>query len=146
MDAKKLTAGTVVGGLTFMVLGYLLYGLMMKSFMASNTITSAAIKADADLDFVMLFLGSLAWAGTLAYIFQRWAGIKTFSTGAKAGAILGALIGAAMNFETLGTMNILNTTGHITAIIIEAVRFAIVGGVIGQVVGMMTKEGAKVTA
>ena len=146
MDAKKFTAGTVAGGIAFMILGYLLYGLMIKGFMASNTVTSAAIKAEADLNFPMLFVGSLGWGATLAYIFQRWAGIKTFATGAKSGAILGALISAAMNFEMLGTMNVLNATGHITAIVVEVVRFAIVGGVVGQVVGMMTKEGAKVNA
>ena len=68
-------------------------------------------------------------------IYQRWAGIKTFVTGAKAGAILAALIGLSSELMILAEYNIIDSTIVATNVIGNLVWGALGGGVIGWILG-----------
>ncbi|MEK7256813.1 MAG: hypothetical protein AAB316_18810, partial [Bacteroidota bacterium] len=82
---------------------------------------------------------SLAGGLLLAYIFGRWANITNPVTGAKAGAVIAALIALAWDFTMLGVANINTLTGAIVDILANAV----VGAIIGAVVAWMLGRGAK---
>ncbi|MBK9582027.1 MAG: hypothetical protein IPO48_09065 [Saprospiraceae bacterium] len=49
-------------------------------------------------NLLLVYLGCLTFCILLAYIFLQWAGITDTMSGGKAGAIVGTLYGAGMNF------------------------------------------------
>lgn len=106
--------------------------MLLGSFFESHSLAPAGLMKDPP-DMVMLFLGCLGQAALLVYVFSTWAGIRTFKTGAKAGAILGGLYAFGIDFMNMGLMNLSDMTGVIADIVVYAVMSAIVGGVIGVV-------------
>ena len=78
-----------------------------------------------------MIVGHLALGFLYALIFGRWAGISTFATGAKAGAVIGALISLGYSMILYGTTHVATLTAVSADIIITAVMSAIIGGVVG---------------
>jgi pseudouridine-5'-phosphate glycosidase len=117
----------VIGGtIALFGLGYLIYVLGGFEF-------QKATKEELDLPHIILM--EVLYATLLTIIFAKWAGIKTFATGAKAGLIIGALIGGCATLHTFATTDLTDLTGVITGIVTFGVRFAVAGGVIGWMLG-----------
>jgi len=136
---KILTAG-LVGGLVAFILGFLVWGLALSSFMESNIgSASGVMKDEADFLWIPMILGHISWGIFFAYIFGQWANISTFATGASAGATLGFLIAFTYDMINLGSTNLMNITGTIVNIIAMTIVSALVGGVVGLVLGRGTK-------
>lgn len=139
MNSKVIIAA-IIGGIVAFLLGWLLYGILLMDFMASNAGSATGVmKTDPQAsDFIFVFLGNVGYALLLAYIFDQWANIRTMITGAKAGALIGLLIGLSYDFLNYGMTNLMNMTGVITDILLSAVM----GGVTGAVVGWWLGRGA----
>ncbi len=133
MDAKKFAMGTIAGGITMFAFGFLIYGLALKGFFEANTL-HPQILIDPP-NFLWLVLGMLAMASFYTYILLTWAGIKTFAGGAKAGAVLGLLLGMGITFTFYGTMEFMTPTGAFVDIGVNTVSTAITCGVIAMVLG-----------
>lgn len=134
MDLKKFSLGTLAGGVAFFVLGFLIYGVALADFMASNAGTATGVTKEP-MEMWALILGNLAYAALLTYIFMQWANISTFATGAKAGAIIGLLVAVYFDFLTYSMMNLSNMTGLIVDIVVFTIISALVGGVVGLALG-----------
>ena len=90
-----------------------------------------------------LVLANLVSGLLLAYIFDQWAGFKTFVGGAKGGAIIWFLISLSFQLMFLAFMNLhKNLTPVIADVVASTIMGAIGGGVVAQVLGMMSKQGA----
>lgn len=139
MDIKKFSLATLAGGAAYFLLGYLVWGILLSKFMAANMGSASGVEK-LPIDFISLALGNLAGAALLTYIFMQWAGIKTFMTGAKAGAILGFLITLSYDLIMLGTTNISTLNSTIVDVLAGTAVTAIVGGVVGLVLGMSDKS------
>ncbi|HEY4935234.1 MAG TPA: hypothetical protein VII44_01565, partial [Puia sp.] len=60
MDTKKFLIGTLVGGITYFILGYLIYGLALMSFFTQHSVApSGSMKAMSDIVWWALMLGNL---------------------------------------------------------------------------------------
>ncbi|HUF10507.1 MAG TPA: hypothetical protein VMO47_14400 [Rhodothermales bacterium] len=135
MNSKSIIAA-VAGSITAFVLGYIFYGLLFRGFFAEHTGTAENyMRAMDDLNLLAIFLGELAGAILLTIIFGSWGNIKTFAAGAKAGAIFGLLLALAYGLVLYGTTNAYDLTAVMFDPIIQAVRLAIVGGVIAMLLG-----------
>lgn len=132
MDTKKFLTGTLVGGITFFIMGFLIYVLLLEGFFMANG-GGATDVVKTDIEWWALILGNLASAALLTYIFLRWAHISTFISGMKAGAVLGFLVTCSFDLIMYGTSNLMNLTGTIVDIVVWTIATAIVGGVIGAV-------------
>ncbi len=116
----------VIGGTAALFgLGYLIYVVGGISYQEMTS----------ELDFPHIILMEVLYAVLITIIFAKWAGIKTFATGAKAGLIIGAFIGACASLHTFATTDLTDLTGVVIGTVTFAVRFAIAGGVIGWVLG-----------
>lgn len=135
MNIKKFALGTLAGAVVNFLLGWLIYGMLTVKFFAAN-IGSAGNIMKAEPDLVFVFLGNLFTAALFAYIYLKWANIKTFAAGASAGAILGLLIGGGIDLLMYGTSNVYNLTATLADIVLYVVMGAVSGGVIGMVLGM----------
>ena len=137
----KVLAATVAGGITFFVLGFLIYGLVLDPMlMRPNMNTYAGLMNETPV-WVPLVLSNLVSALLLAYIFEQWAGIRTFVGGMKGGAVVLFLISLSFQLMFLAFMNLhKNYIPAIADVLGSVVMGAIGGGVIGAVLGMMNKE------
>ncbi len=136
----RILAATVAGGITFFVLGFVIYGLILdERVMKPNMNTFPGLMNEMP-NWIPLVLANLVSALLLAYIFDKWASISTFVGGLKGGAVVYFLIALSFQLMFLAFMNLhKNYIPMVADIIGSTVLGAIAGGVIGQVLGMMKK-------
>ena len=140
MGNNKILVAGLVGGIVSFLGGFLIWGIGLDGFAASQMATTAATnvsREDADMVYWAVILGALASGFMVALIFGRWANIKTLKTGAIAGAIIGLLIGVNFNFIMFGTTQI--TTLSLAAV--DAIGYALLYALIGGSVGFMLGRG-----
>ena len=137
MNTKSFLFGTISGAVAFFLVGYLFYGFILVDFFEANQGSATGVMKEQP-DMVLLFLGEIAWGAMFTYIFLQWANIRTFATGAKAGAILGFLIGLGFNLISVGTANVMNLTGALVDSVVQLVMGAVAGGLIGLVLGKVS--------
>ncbi|MBK8489521.1 MAG: hypothetical protein IPL49_01130 [Saprospirales bacterium] len=134
MKTSKLLMAGVAGGVTYFILGFLLYGLLLMDFFTKNA-TNDVSRGDG-MVWWSLILGNLFVGFLLAYIFGQWASIKNFMGGLMGGAIVGFLFSGAIDFSMYGTSDLMNMTATISDILVGTIMFALTGGVVGLVLGM----------
>lgn len=126
MNTKKFIAGGFIGGLVDFMLGWLFYGILFKN----------VYPAGEDQNLTFIFLGCLVYAFFISYIFNKWASISTFNSGAIAGAIIGLFYSLSMNLYMFSNQPF-NLTNFLLDIGITIVMSSIVGGVIGLINGKL---------
>lgn len=75
----RVLAATVAGGVAFFLFGWIVYGLILDPLVFKPYADPETLKLMKDPpEWVFLILANLVAAFLLAYIFDRWATIKTF--------------------------------------------------------------------
>lgn len=125
----------VIGGTVALFgLGYLIY--VIGGFHAQNGTDATSVFDFESLSLAPIILMEVLYATLMMLIYSRWAQIKTFSTGAQAGLIIGLFIGVCAILEVFAlTSNLVEISGVITAGVTFGIRFAVAGGVIGWFLG-----------
>jgi len=140
MDTKKFLVGTLVGGVAFFFLGYLIYGLALAGFFSSHSApTAGAMKSMESIVWWSLIVGNLSSGALLSYIFLKWARISSFSTGASAAATIGFFISLSMDLIRFATQNLFDLTATLADVAVGTVMTAIAGGLVGAALGMGNK-------
>jgi arginine exporter protein ArgO len=141
MSSNKFLIGTLVGGITFFLLGYLFYGLALSSFFMNHTVApSGSMKTMDQIVWWALILGNLTSAALLSYIFLKLGNISSFGSGARTGASIGFFMSLSMGLVRFATENSLDITGTLTDVVVGTVMTAIAGGVIGALFGRGKKK------
>lgn len=135
MSIKKITIAGIAGGVIYFLLGWLVYGMLLKDFYAKN-MNDTIMRPEADMIWWAMIVSNILYGVFFAYIFNRWANISTFMAGATAGGVLSLIFGLSMslNFYAFSTMYG-TMTGMAVDVIVNVVMGAIVGGVVGLVLG-----------
>ncbi|HEX9649735.1 MAG TPA: hypothetical protein VGA21_04195 [Cyclobacteriaceae bacterium] len=139
MDTSKFIKGTIVGGVAYFFLGFLIYAVLLEDFFINNAGTAIGV-TKTEMEWWPLVLGNLSLAALFSYIFLKWANITSFGDGLKAAGILGFMIGLSFDMVMYDTSNIMNLTAAFVDVIAFTVMTAIGGGVIGAVLGMGAKS------
>ena len=122
----------IIGGtIALFGLGYLIY--VVLGFNAQQGPLAKEVFTKLELPPIILM--EVLYATLLTIIFSRWTQIKTFSTGAIAGLVIGAFIGGCSTLEVFATSELVNLSGVLMAAVTFGVRFAVAGGVIGWALG-----------
>ena len=117
-----------------MLVGFVIYVLLLPTFFTDMGVSEDMMKESPDM--IMILLGNIAGGLLLAHIFNHWANITTFKTGAKAGAIIGLLVSLYAGLIQYGTTNIASSvTPYLADAVVSAILWAIAGGVVGLVLG-----------
>lgn len=124
MNTKSFLLSGIAGTIVCFLLGWLFYGTLFTDVYPQN---------DQEC-MLFIFLGCLFYAFTFALVFNRWAQISTFSSGVKAGFLIGLLWSLSMNFFMYATKESIDSN-FLILIAIDAVSAAIMGGVIAVVIG-----------
>ena len=139
MDTKRFLIGTLVGGITMYLLGYLIWTLAFADFFAANTGSATGVAREASLVWAVA-LGTLSLAALVTLAVGSRAGSSTIGGGFKIGAIVGFLVWLGVDFIHYGIMNVDNLTATIVDPLLEMVRTGIVGAVIAAVLGRLAKR------
>jgi hypothetical protein len=132
----RVMLAAAAGAVTIFVLGYLIYGVLLASYLKEHMIQYAGLNKEPMPDFVPLFLSNLVVAFLLAFIFDKWAGIRTVSTGLKGGAVVMFLIILSKDLSFMGYMNLFKgVMPVIVDVLAETTRGSLAGGVIGGILG-----------
>ena len=139
--AIRVLAAAIAGGITFFILGFLIFGLALENMvMKPNMNSFPGLMNEVPL-WAPLVIANIVSGLLLAYIFDQWAGFRTFAEGAKGGAIVWFLISLSFQLMFLAFMNLhKNYIPVIADIAASTIMGAIGGGVVAQVLGIMNKQ------
>ena len=137
MRTNKILLAGLAGGVVYFLLGWLIYGMVLASFMDGQSTPEgmAVMRPDDGMVFWAMIVGNIAGGMLLAVIFGRWANISTWQTGAMAGAVIAGLMAMSYDFLIYGTTNMMSLTGVLVDIVVYAVLGAIAGAVVAMVLG-----------
>jgi hypothetical protein len=96
MDMKILK-GTLIGGIVFFLLGWLVYGILLADFMTSNY-NQCAYRPMEEMVWWAMILSNLIYAYFLTLIL-KWTGAQGLLDGLKTGALVGLLFAATIDFS-----------------------------------------------
>lgn len=140
MNTNKFLVGGIIGGIADFILGYLIWGMLLKNFMSEHTTEAgkAIMRGDENMIWWAMIAGALCWGLLLSYVLVK-SGATSAASGASTGAVLGLLVGAAIAFFNYGLENGADTTLMVVSIVVNLVVGAILGAVIGWFLGMGKK-------
>ena len=139
----RIALATIAGSVVLFLMGSLIWGILLGSWFSANEIEYAGLSRQPP-GLLMLFSSNVAFALLLAFVFERWANIKTFTAGLGGGAVLGVLIHLGFELSVLGYMNLYKSPGPVLAdVAAEAARTSLAGGVVALVLGWRRSEGAR---
>jgi hypothetical protein len=133
MSIKKVSIAGIAGGVVAFFAGWLVYGILLKDFMAEH-MNMSIHRAETDFIWWAMIASHLVWAVLLAYIFNRWANITTLGAGFSAGAVISLLVSLGYGLSFYG-MSTLYT--DLTGLAVDIVTSTVMGGIIGAVVGFV---------
>lgn len=141
----RILAATVAGAVTLFVGGWVIYGMLLRSYFEGGMTPAAKAVMRTDPDFVPLILAQLVMGGLIAFIFAYWGSIATFVGGLRGGAILFFLLTLGFNLQMAAFFQNMHTGSPWVYIIVDVIAStilgALAGGVVGAVLGAMDKQG-----
>ena len=132
MDTKRLVTGTVVGGIVMFVVGYLVYGMALMDFFATNMGSATGVAREAPV-FWALAVGNLAFAALITWAIMSQPGNVDAGNGFRLGATVMLLVWVGADFIMYATSNVSN----LTATLVDPLISAGIGGVMGTAIAMV---------
>lgn len=139
MNIKKLVISTIIAGVLFFLLGWLVYGNLLDHYMRhhSGKLGNAVNRPEPVMIYVAA--GSFLQGALLAYIFTK-ANVKSLAEGLITGAIIGLLIAAFSDFYMYGMTYMTSKRAILADLAASATIYAVAGAVLGIVSGNSEKN------
>ncbi|HEX8575576.1 MAG TPA: hypothetical protein VF677_04705 [Flavobacterium sp.] len=122
MNVKNFIVAGLVGGIVNFLLGWLFYGILFKKYFPSGE----------QENMLFIALGCFTFGFFVSYIFVRWAAITIWSTGFKAGAVIGFFTSLFMNFFA----NSMSNTPDYKIMALDVAILTIISGLVGIAVAL----------
>ena len=129
MNSTKLLLGTLAGFIGYFMGGFVMYTMVFKNALASAMPNMAAAQTEAKME--VLVFGNLVASFLLAWIFERWASIRTLGSGAIYGGLIGFLIAVSFDSMIHGTSNLMSWSG----VFLDGIVYAIISAIAGALIG-----------
>lgn len=135
MNTNKFLVGGIIGGVTNFFLGWLIYGMMLMSFMQSHSNNASGVfRTEETMIWWALIAGNLAFGFLLSYILNK-SNVSSAMTGATVGAVVGLLMSLAIDLSIYAQVNLWDTTAMAVDVSASTVMSAIAGAAIGWFLG-----------
>lgn len=132
MNAKNIIIGTVVGGITLFLLGYLIFEMVFGEFYSANMGSATGVVRETPVMWAGV-LASVSYAVLLTLAILSRSDSPTIVDGFKVAAIVGFLLWFTVDFTFYGIFNLTNLTLAIVDPLLELVHAGIAGAVIAAV-------------
>lgn len=136
MNTKSIIIGTVVGGITLFVLGYLIFEMAFEDFYSANMGSAMGVERETQVMWAGA-LASVSYALLLTLAILSRADFPTIVGGFTVSAIVGFLLWFTVDFTFYGIFNLTNLTLAIVDPLLELVHAGIAGAVIAAVLGAL---------
>ena len=140
MSTKAILAG-IAGGIFLFFLGWLIFGVLLMDYYTANTTHYEGLMNEMPNLYLMM-ASNLIWGLWLSFLFERWAKIASIGKGIVGGIIIGLPMILTVDLYLLASMNLLNVTITIVDVIVMTVLIALMGGLIGFILGWKKKAAA----
>ena len=133
MNSKLIVRG-LVGGLSYFLLGWVVWGMLLMNFMMAHgsSAATAVYRAEADFIWWAMILGNLSFGFLLTYVLDK-SKITDLKESAMTGALVGLLLSSGVDLMMFAQMNLMDLTGVVTDI--AAMTF--VSGVVGAIISLL---------
>ena len=131
MDTKRLAIGTVVGGITMFLVGYLFWNIAFDYW--NGAFDAAGVAREPQLLWAAV-LSNVPAAALVTLAIER-GGSSTIGGGGKIGAIVGFLVWSGVDVAFYANTTIFDLTTIILDPLLASVHHGIGGGVIAAVLG-----------
>ena len=132
MNIQKILIGGVIGGVVYFLLGWLVWGILLREAMAIPADIASVIEIPEDeVRMSFMALSCILWGIFLAFIFNNWASISTFMGGMKGGALIGIFVSLVIGFS----MHAMYTFTSLSNIALDTIGNAVASGITGGVIG-----------
>ena len=138
MITKKVLIGSVVGGIAYFLLGWIIYGILMKDYCAAN-FGQEGMRAEADMVLRAMGLANIAAAMLMALIFS-WANINSLLSGARVGAIIGFLTAVSIDLSMYAMTTMFKNW---SALFVDVLLVTLMSAIAGAVIIWVTNLGNK---
>lgn len=125
----RILRGTVIGGIVYFFLGWLVYGYLLMDVYA-NHMNQCAQRAEADMIWWAMIAANLLFALLLTLILN-WSDAKNIKDGIKTSALFGIIMAAAID---LSFYSYTTTFNSFSVVLIDIIITAVMAGVIGAVI------------
>ena len=138
---NKTILGGIVAGVAFFFLGWLVYGILLKDFMAEN-MEQMGMRKMEDMIWWSMIVSCLI-KGYFIALMLGWSSTQGMSMGLQKGAVIGLLLALA---HCMGMYAMTTSYKNMNAIIVDVaastVMHAVAGGIVGWIMGMNTTVAA----
>ncbi|MCK9400224.1 MAG: hypothetical protein M0Q51_09585 [Bacteroidales bacterium] len=137
MSTRAILAG-IAGGIFAFLLGWLIFGMFLMDFYTANTTEYVGLMKETP-NIVLILLSNLVWGLLFAFVFDTWAGFRTIGRGIVGGIILGLPIMLSFDLYFMAFMNLYSGTLIIVDVLANTIMAALMGGLIGFILGLKKK-------
>jgi len=124
----KILRGTIFGGISYFLLGWVVYGILLMGFLSAN-MNQCAARPDEMIWWAIIL--SNFTAALLLTLLLKWYGAKGIIDGLKIGALFGFLYASTVGLSSWSMTTMYTGFGAlIVDIIASTMLFAIVGIII----------------
>lgn len=135
MNWTKLALGTVVGGILYFFLGWLIWGILLKDAMTMPEGMNALIEyKPEEMKMGLMVASCLIWALFMTWILLKL-GNTTFQSGATNGAIIGLLYSLTYGLSLASMYKFWTVNLTLIDSLASAVVNALLGGIIAWILG-----------
>jgi hypothetical protein len=131
---KRYLIGTLAGGASLFLVGYLIYVVLIPNPKFANG-PEAALAVRAAPYLPPIIVAELVFGFLLTRALTKSGAMGNVGSAIKTGALIGGLIALASSLLTYGTTGLNTAEGVLYEAVTWAVRWAIAGAVISMVVG-----------
>jgi hypothetical protein len=140
----RFLAGTLAGAIVFFLGGWLIYGLLLRSYFESTMTATARSVMSPEPNFLPLILAQIVFGALFTFIFVYWASISTLVGGMRAGAIIMFALALGWDLQMAAFFKDMHVGSPVVPVIVDVIAAtvlgALAGGAIGQAVGMVKTD------
>ena len=125
----KILRGTLIGGVSYFLIGWLVYGVLLMDFFTPLTNTCAN-RPEGEMIWWAMILSNLLIA-LFVTLLLKWSGARTITDGLKTGALFGALFTATIDLSLYSMTTMYKS---LLPIVIETVVSAAVFAIVGMII------------
>lgn len=130
MNVKNFLIGGIVGGIVDFLMGWLVYGILLKDTFPKPDGAGAE-------NMMFIFLGCMAFGFMISYIFAQGEGVSNYVTGIKVAAGVALFMSLANNFFYCMYKDSMDVKMVAIDVVASIVLASVVGAVIAMVNGKM---------
>ena len=138
MNWTKFSVATLIGGVAYFLLGWVVFGIILRDLTALPDDVAAVVQIpEEEFKISFMIISCLILGAFYSLILMKWANVSTFTGGLKVTALIGGLYTLVVGFS-MASMFRMNSVDQI---FINAIGDAVCSGLTGGIIGWYLGRG-----